>query len=172
MSNRPDTTAGSTKVKPIPDGMYTATPHLVCRDAFAAIEFYKKAFNATGESVMKGPDGKMMHGQIMIGNSPIMLVEEFPDWGVLSPQALNGSPVTIHLYVEDVDSVYAQAVRAGATALMPPDDAFWGDRYGKLTDPFGHSWSIATHVKDMTPEEMAAGMQEAFSSDEHCGKKD
>jgi uncharacterized glyoxalase superfamily protein PhnB len=150
------------KVAPIPAGFHTVTPHLVCEGAADAIEFYKKAFNAVELGRMPGPDGKLMHAQLRIGTSPIMLVDDFPDWGSVGPKALKGSPVTIHLYVEDTDALYNQAIAAGATAKMPPADMFWGDRYGVLIDPFGHSWSIATHQRDMTPEEMQAEMQKSM----------
>ncbi|MES2319222.1 MAG: VOC family protein [Pseudomonadota bacterium] len=148
----------STKVQPIPEDMHTLTPHLVCADALKAIDFYKRAFGATGEATMMTEDGRLMHGMVRIGDSALMLMEENKDWGALGPTMLGGSPVTIHMYVKDVDAVFAKAVAEGATAKMPPADMFWGDRYGVLTDPFGHSWSIATHVKDATPEEMKAEM--------------
>lgn len=149
-------------VKPVPEGMHSVTPHLVCAGAADAIEFYKKAFGAIEGSRMPGPGGKLMHAQLMIGDSHVMLVDEFPDWGAIGPKALGGTPVTIHLYVPNADEVFQQALDAGATVKMPICDAFWGDRYGVLTDPFGHSWSIATHMKDMTPEEMAAAGKQAM----------
>ena len=145
-------------VKPIPEGMRTVTPHLVCEGAADAIEFYKKAFDAVENGRMPAPDGKIMHAQIRIGDSVVMLVDAFPDMGALGPKALKGSPVTIHLYVEDADKTFEQAVAAGATARMPPADMFWGDRYGQIVDPFGHIWSIATHKHDYTPEQMQANM--------------
>jgi PhnB protein len=149
-------------VKPIPDGMHSITPHLVCAGAADAIEFYKKAFGAVEGGRMPGPDGKLMHAQIMIGDSHIMLADEFPDWGSVGPKALGGTPVTIHLYVPNADEVFQRALDSGATVKMPIGDMFWGDRYGIVTDPFGHSWSIATHMKDMTPEEMAAAGKAAM----------
>jgi uncharacterized glyoxalase superfamily protein PhnB len=142
----------------IPEGMRSVTPHLVCAGAAAAIEFYKKAFGAVELSRIPGVDGKIMHASIRIGDSVIMLNEENPEWGALGPKALKGSPVTIHLYVKDADAVFAQAVKAGAKVTMPLDDMFWGDRYGKVEDPFGHQWSIGTHVRDVTPEEMQKAM--------------
>ncbi len=145
-------------VRPIPEGMHSITPHLVCEGAAEAIEFYKKAFNAVENGRMPTPDGKIMHAQIRIGDSPVMLVDAFPEMGALGPKALKGSPVTIHLYVEDADKIFNQAVAAGATVSMPLADMFWGDRYGQLVDPFGHRWSIATHKQDLTPEQMQAGM--------------
>jgi PhnB protein len=151
------------EVKPIPDGMRTVTPHLICADATAAIEFYKKAFNAVETGRMPGPEGKLIHALIRIGDSPVMLVDEFPDWGSLGPKALKGSPVTIHLYVEDVDAVVNRAVAAGAKVTMPLEDTLWGDRYGKLEDPFGHQWSVATHIRDVNPEEMRRAAEKACS---------
>ena len=124
-------------VKPIPDGMHSLTPHLVCAGAADAIEFYKKAFNAV---------------------STLMLVDENPQWWLLGPIALKGSPVTVHLYVDDVDGVVAKAVAAGARITMPIADMFWGDRYGQLEDPFGHRWSVATHTRDLSPSEIQEGM--------------
>jgi len=146
-------------VKPIPEGMHSITPHLVCEGAAEAIEFYKKAFDAVENGRMPTPDGKIMHAQIRIGDSPLMLVDAFPDMGAFGPKALKGSPVTIHLYVEDADKTFDQAVAAGATVRMPLADMFWGDRYGQLEDPFGHRWSIATHVRDVTQSEMREAMQ-------------
>jgi uncharacterized glyoxalase superfamily protein PhnB len=146
------------QVKPIPDGMHTITPHLVCRNAADAIAFYQKAFGAVEQGRLPGPDGKLMHAMVRIGDSPLMLVDEMPEWGALGPQSLKGSPVTIHLYVEDVDAVVARAVDAGAKITMPVADMFWGDRYGQLEDPFGHHWSVATHIRDVSPEEMQAEM--------------
>ena len=145
-------------VKPIPEGMHSLTPHLVCAGAGDAIEFYKKAFNAVEKARLPGPDGKLMHAAVQIGNSTLMLVDENPRYGMLGPKALKGSPVTIHLYVKDVDGTVAQAVSAGAKVTMPVADMFWGDRYGQLEDPFGHRWSVATHVRDLSAEEMREGM--------------
>ena len=124
-----------------------------------AIEFYKKAFGAVEMHRMPGPGGKLMHAAIRIGDSTIMLADEYQEWGSKSPKTLDGTPVTIHLYVENADAVYDQAIAAGATGTMAMADMFWGDRYGQVIDPFGHSWSIATHIKDMTPEEMAKAAQ-------------
>lgn len=151
------------KVKPIPDGCHTVTPHLIVRGADKAIDFYKKAFGAKELSRCPGPNGKTMHAEIQIGNSHVYMCEECPDMGAKSPQAYNGSTVTIHLYVEDVDSSYKKAVAAGATATMPVSDMFWGDRFGKLKDPFGHDWSIATHKEDLTPKEIEKRMADAFA---------
>ena len=147
------------KVKPIPDGSHSVTPHLVCAGAADAIEFYKKAFNAVEILRLPGPQGKLMHAEVRIGDSAVMLVDESPEWGMLGPKSLKGSPVTIHLYVEDVDAFVARAVAAGAKITMPIADMFWGDRYGTLEDPFGHRWSVGTHIRDVSPEEMQQAMQ-------------
>ena len=140
--------------KPIPDGYHTATPYLTIRGADRAIDFYKRAFGATEIYRMPGPGGKVMHAEIKIGDSIIMLSEEFPEMDVRSPESLGGAGASILLYVEDCDRAFERAVSAGATSKMPPADMFWGDRFGKLTDPFGHVWSIATHKEDVAPEEM------------------
>ena len=152
--------SAKTKVKPIPDDMHTVTPHLVCAGAADAIEFYKKAFGAKEEARLPGPNGKIMHAMIRINGSAVMLVDEMPDWGALSPKSLKGSPVTIHLYVEDADAFVARAEKAGAKVTMPVSEAFWGDRYGKFEDPFGHHWSVGTHVRDVSMEEAQKAMQE------------
>jgi PhnB protein len=152
-----------TQLKPIPEGMHTVTPHLVCAGAADAIEFYKKAFNAVEIGRMADPQGKLLHGLIRIGDSKVMLVDEFPDWGSFGPKSLKGSPVTMHLYVEDVDAFVAHAAAAGAKITMPLQDMFWGDRYCQLEDPFGHHWSVATHVRDVSPEEMQQAAQKACS---------
>lgn len=148
-------------VKAIPDGMHSITPHLVCAGAADAIEFYKKAFNAIELARLPDPGGKLMHAMLQIGDSVIMLNDEYTDWGVLGPKTIGGSPITIHLYVNDVDSAFAQAVDAGGTVKMPVADMFWGDRYGVLVDPFGHNWSLATHKHDLTPEQIAEAMQQS-----------
>ena len=145
--------------KPIPDGMHSLTPHLVCAGASDAIAFYRKAFNAEETARMPGPGGKLMHAAVRIGDSTLMLVDENPEWGVVGPRTLNGSPVTIHLYVDDVDATVARAVAAGAKVAIPVADMFWGDRYGTLEDPFGHRWSVATHRHDLTPEQIRAAME-------------
>jgi uncharacterized glyoxalase superfamily protein PhnB len=145
--------------------MTTVMPHLVCRGASDAIEFYRKAFGAVEVGRQLVPDSdKILHAMIRIGDSMIMLVDEFPDWDTIAPVTLNGSPVTLHLYVDDVDSFVDRAVRAGAKLTMPVMDTFWGDRYGRLEDPFGHKWSVATHVREVTPEEMEKVIQGLFSA--------
>ena len=146
-------------VQPIPEGMHSVTPHLVCDGAAKAIEFYQKAFGATSGGTMLGPDGRVMHAQVVIGDSHVMLVDENRQFGMLGPKSLNGSPVTIHLYVDDADAVYQRAVGAGAKGVMPPADMFWGDRYGVLEDPFGHRWSVATHQRDLSPAQMQEAMK-------------
>ena len=145
-------------VKRIPDGMHSLTPHLVCAGAADAMAFYKKAFNAVETARMPGPDGKLMHGAVRIGDSTLMLVDENVQCGMFGPKALKGSPVTIHLYVDDADATMAQAVAAGAKVTMPVAEMFWGDRYGVLEDPYGHRWSVATHLRDLTSEEIREGM--------------
>ncbi len=147
------------KVKPIPEGMTAVTPHLVCAGAAQAIEFYKKAFGAVEEGRMPGPGGKIMHASIRIGGCAIFLADENPEWGSLGPKALKGSPVTIHLYVDDTDAFVARAVKAGAKVTMPVSDQFWGDRYGQIDDPFGHHWSVGTHMRDVSQKEMAEAMK-------------
>jgi uncharacterized glyoxalase superfamily protein PhnB len=149
-------------VKPIPDGYHTLTPFLTVRDAIRAIEFYKQAFGAQERGVMKGPDGKVMHAELKIGDSIIMLSDEFPEFGALSPQSSGGAGMGLHIYVDGVDAAFDRAVNAGAQVEMPVTDQFWGDRYGKLKDPFGHKWSIATHTKDLSLDEMKSGMDEAM----------
>ena len=143
-------------VQPIPPGMHTVTPHLIVRGAAKAIEFYKKAFGATEEARLPGPNGMLMHASIRIGDSSVMLMDESPEWKSVGPQTLKGTPVTIHLYVKDADKTFDTAVKAGAKSVMPLADMFWGDRYGVLEDPFGHSWAVATHVRDVSPAEIAA----------------
>jgi PhnB protein len=144
-------------VQAIPKGYHTLTPYLTVRDAARAIEFYKQAFGAVEKGVMPGPDGKIMHAELVIGDSIFMLADEFPQFGSMSPLSTGGAGMGLHIYVEDVDSAFDRAVQAGAKVDMPVSDMFWGDRYGKLSDPFGHKWSIATHKADLTMEEMAEG---------------
>ena len=154
----------SPKVSPIPQGHHTITPHIVVNDTRKAVDFYQRAFGAEVRGIAEGPDGHVMHAEIKIGDSILMLNDEFPSYNVLSPTSTNADTcVSLHLYVEDADKVFAQAKAAGAVETMPLADQFWGDRYGKLKDPFGHSWSIATHIKDLSQEEMKAAMDEAMS---------
>lgn len=148
-----------TATNPIPTGFHTLAPYLVCRNARAAIEFYKQAFGAHEEFRLNGPDGSIVHCCLRVGDSPLMLTDESPQMQSFSPQHLGGTPVTIHLSVADADAAFARATAAGAKAVMPVQEMFWGARYGVLTDPFGHSWSIATQVKELTPDEIQKNLQ-------------
>ena len=154
----------SKTVQPIPPGHDNLIPHLVCNSCSEAIEFYKKAFGAEEIQRMPAPDGRrIMHAAIKIGKSFVFLVDDFPemcDGKSETPLALKGTPVTLHLYVENCDAAIKRAQEAGATLTMPATDMFWGDRYGQVTDPYGHRWSFATHIKDVTPEQMHAAMKE------------
>jgi len=141
-------------VKPIPDGYHSITPYLIIKGAADAIEFYKKAFGAAELLRMPQPDGKIGHAEIKIGDSPIMLSDEFPEMKFFGPQTLGGSSVSLLIYVADVDAVFKQAIAAGAQEQRPVEDKFYGDRGGSLVDPFGHVWHIATHTEDISPEEM------------------
>jgi PhnB protein len=141
-------------VKPVPDGYHSVTPYLIISGAAAALEFYKKSFGATELLRMDAPGGKIAHAEIKIGDSPIMLADEHPDMGYRSPQAIGGTPVSIMIYVEDVDAVFNRTVAAGAKVRQPVKDQFYGDRSGAVEDPFGHVWTIATHKEDLTPEEI------------------
>ena len=141
-------------VKPIPEGYHSVTPYLCCRDAGAAIDFYKKAFGATELMRMGAPGEKIGHADIQIGDSHLMLADEFPEMGFLSPQTVGGSPVMIHLYVEDADATTARAVAAGAKVVKPVEDQFYGDRGGQLDDPFGHKWYVSTRKEDLSFEEV------------------
>jgi len=151
-------------VKPIPEGYHTLTPYFTVRDAVRAIEFYKQAFGAQERGLMKGPDGKVMHAELKIGNSIVMLADEFPEFGAVAPESGGNTSMGLHIYVDNVDQAFDRAVKAGAKVEMPVSDQFWGDRYGKLRDPFGHKWSIATHVKDMSADEMKRSMDEAMAN--------
>jgi len=148
-------------VRPIPEGYHTATPYLIVTGAARAIDFYRQAFGATEVMRLPGPDGKLGHAEIQIGDSRIMLADEFPGMGFHSPTSLGGTPVSIMLYVPDADARFAAAVAAGATVLKSLADQFYGDRSGTVTDPFGHVWTVATHTEDVPPDEMARRM-EAF----------
>jgi uncharacterized glyoxalase superfamily protein PhnB len=152
------------QVKSQPEAGQTIIPHLIVKGAAGAIDFYKKAFGAVEQMRMPTPDGKIMHACLKIGDSSFFLCDEFPGsgGGCKSPQSLGGSCVTIHLNVDDADAVFARAVAAGAKATMPPADMFWGDRYAKVVDPFGHDWSLSTHKEDVSPEEMKKRGQAMF----------
>ena len=145
-------------VKAIPDGYHTVTPYLIVNGASRALDFYRRAFGAKEHVRMPGPDGKVMHAEIQIGDSKVMLADEFPQMGAKSPQSIGGTPVGICLYVAKVDAVYEQAVAAGAKVERPLQNQFYGDRSGTIIDPFGHKWTIATHIEDVTPEEMQKRM--------------
>jgi PhnB protein len=151
------------KAKAVPTGFHTLTPHLTVRDADKALEFYRNALGAEVLNVARMPDGKVMHASLRIGDSMLMLNEEFPEYGGLSPLSVGGTGVTIHIYTENVDQAFNRAVSAGAQVKMPLMDQFWGDRYGIVADPFGHQWSLATHVKDMSSEEMQRAQEEAMA---------
>jgi PhnB protein len=152
---------------PIPRGREGLIPHLVCDPCAEAIEFYKRAFGAEEVGRMPAPDGtKIMHAAILIDGRPVFLADDFPEFcggKSRSPKALGGTPVTIHRYVEDCDAAIKRAQEAGATVQMPAQDMFWGDRYGVVVDPFGHSWALATHLADLTPEEMVKAAEAAFA---------
>ena len=149
--------------KPVPEGYHTLTPFLTVRNAVKAIEFYKQAFGAQERGVAKDPTGKVMHAEVKIGDSIIMLSDEFPEFGSLSPESGGTQSMGLHIYIENVDQAFERAVKAGAKVEMPVADQFWGDRYGRLKDPFGHKWSIATHTKDMSADEMKRAMDDAMS---------
>lgn len=155
-------------VRGVPDGFHTISPYLICKDASKAIDFYKRAFGAREVNRTTSPTGSIVNAQLRIGDSTFMLMEENLEWESRSPQSLNGSPVSIHLYVEDADRVFAQAVAAGASVKCAIDDMFWGDRYGSIVDPFGHSWDVATRVKDLTDAEYQRASAEFFSEMQHA----
>jgi PhnB protein len=150
-------------VQPIPEGYHSITPYLAVDDAEKAIEFYKDAFGAEETIRMPGPDGKVAHAELQIGDSKLMLSDPFPQSSVRSPSERGGPTGSVFLYVDDVDSAFDQATRAGATVTTPLEDMFWGDRFGTLTDPFGHVWSLATHKEDLTEEEMAERSKAAMA---------
>ncbi len=156
----------ASQVKPIPDGYHAITPHLVLREGVKAIEFYKKAFGAEERGRIPGPDGKsILHAELKIGDSILMLCDEIPQMQrYVSPQQLKGTTIALHMYVKDVDAAFKRAVDAGATVSMPVMDTFWGDRYGRVTDPWGHEWSLATHKQDLTLDEIAKGAETFFAS--------
>ena len=154
----------SSNVKAIPEGYQTVTPDLVLRDTARAIEFYKRAFEAQELMRFNMPDGKIGHAEIKIGISIVMLCDENPQGGCASPASLNGTTAMLFLYVQDVDTTFQQAVKAGATVVMPVADMFWGDRSGQVQDPFGHRWQLATHKEDLTQEQIGQRAQEFFAS--------
>jgi PhnB protein len=149
----------ATEIKPIPDGYHTLTPYLTVRGASDAMEFYKKAFGASELFRLNMPDGKIAHGEFQIGDSMFMISDENPEWDIASPEKLGGSPVALHLYVADADATFSDAIKAGARETMPLANQFWGDRMGKVVDPFGHQWLIATHIEDVDPSEFQSRME-------------
>jgi PhnB protein len=149
--------------KPIPEGYHTLTPYLAVDDAAQAIDFYKRAFGASERVSMPTPEGKIAHAELEIGDSLVMLSDPFPQSTAKTPKELGGTSMGVFVYVEDVDNVVQQAVDAGATVTMPVEDMFWGDRFGKIADPFGHEWQIATHKEDLTPEEIDKRAREAMA---------
>lgn len=148
----------------IPNGYHSITPYLIVNNALHAIEFYKKIFHATEIFCMKNPDGKIGHAELKIGDSTIMLADEFPEMECFSPKTLGGSPIGILLYLEDVDTVTENAVKAGAEIIKPLENKFYGDRSASIKDPFGHNWTLATHIEDVTEEEMTRRAKEFFES--------
>jgi len=161
---KPAKPARKKKVEAVPKASGCLIPGLAIRGASDAIAFYKKAFGAKELSRMSGPDGKIMHAELKLGDRVLFLGDESPEMGAPSPQTLGGSAVSLMHYVKDVDAVFARAVAAGATAVMPPADMFWGDRYGMVLDPFGHRWALATHKADLTPRQMTKAMNEWMAS--------
>jgi PhnB protein len=150
--------------KPIPDGYPRVTPYLIIDGASAAIDFYRSVLGARERMRMPAPDGRVGHAELEIGDSLIMLADEFPEMEARGPKAVGGTPVSLHVYVEDADGVFDRAIQAGARALQPVEDKFYGDRSGQFEDPFGHHWSVATHVEDVPPDEMAARAAAAMTS--------
>ncbi len=157
------------EVKPVPEGFNTVSTYLIVKNAREALEFYQKAFGAEEMMRMPGPGGSVMHAELMIGDSPLMLADPFPGGPITAPQSLNGTSCCLHLYVEDVDAAFKRAVDAGAKVIMPITDMFWGDRYCLLQDPFDHKWSIATHKEDLSPEECAKRGEE-FMAQGDCSE--
>lgn len=160
----------SNKVNPIPEGFNTLTPYIVVNDAAKAIRFYEEAFGAQETYASKAPNGKIMHARIKIGNSILMLSDEFPQsesCGMKAPTSLKGTSAMLNIYVEDVDTLFSSAIKAGAKVLMPVEDMFWGDRYGQVEDPFGHIWSLATRKKNMTEEEKEKAAAAFFAKNKH-----
>jgi PhnB protein len=151
-------------VQPVPEGYNTVTPYLAVENAAEAIEFYGRAFGAKERARMEGPGGAVMHAELEIGDSLIMLSDPFPQASTKPPKELGGTSVSVFLYVEDIDALYKQAVGAGATSIAEPDDMFWGDRFGAVQDPFGHTWTIATHVEEVAPEELQRRSEEFFAA--------
>ena len=152
-------------VNPIPDGYPRVTPYLIVDGADAAIDFYKSVLGASERMRMDGPDGRVGHAELEIGDSVVMLADEHPEMGIRGPKTVGGTPVSLHVYVEDTDSVFARALESGASALQAVEDKFYGDRSGSFEDPFGHHWHVATHVEDISPEEMSKRAAETATAD-------
>ena len=150
-------------VDAIPKGFSSVTPHLVIKDCAKALDFYVKALGAHEIYRSMMPDGRVMHAMIQVGNSIVMMADEFPEMGAVGPNKLGGTSVALHVYTEDADKLFKKAVDAGAAPIMPISDTFWGDRYGQIQDPYGHRWAIATHTKDVSPQEMEKAAKEMFS---------
>jgi len=153
------------EVKAVPAGMHTITPHIVVRDAIAASEWYQRALGAEERDRLPLPNGKVMYVELWFGDSPVMVADEFPDLGILSPLTLGGTAVVLHIFTESVDSAWQRAVDAGAEVLAPLQEQFWGDRHGQLLDPFGHKWGLAQHVRDVPRDEIAAAASAMFAAD-------
>lgn len=153
-------------VQPIPEGFHTLTPHLVVKRADEALDFYVDAFGAVVDAVLRSPEGLVMHAAVRIGDSKLLLNDEFPQWGVVGPETLEGTPVTIHMYCADVDAAWERARKAGCRIGMELQDTFWGDRYGMLLDPFGHHWALAQRIKNLTPEQISAASRRATRGDQ------
>lgn len=153
-------------VQPIPEGFRTLTPHIVVKNADEALDFYANAFGAVVETVLRSPEGKVMHAAVRIGDSKLLLNDEFPQWGVVGPETLEGTPVTIHMYCTDVDTAWERARKAGCRVGMDLQNTFWGDRYGMLLDPFGHHWSLAQRIENLTVEQMAEAGRRATRGDQ------
>lgn len=158
-------------VKAVAEGAHTITPHLVINGASEALEFYKKAFGAQIGEVHKTPDGKVMHADFKIGDSRLFLADEFPGMGSPSPKTLGGSPVVLNIFMDNIDKLFNQAVAAGATVTMPLANQFWGDRYGQIKDPFGHTWALGQHIEDVAPEEMERRAREVFAQMAQCSEQ-
>jgi uncharacterized glyoxalase superfamily protein PhnB len=170
MKSTRSSSKGGWRARAAEAGMHVVSPHLVCKGAARAIDFYKEAFGAKEMMRLAGPDGKIMHACVSINGSSVMLVDEMPDWKVFGPKHLGGTPVTIHLMVDDADAVVDRAVKAGATVKMPVADQFWGDRYGVIEDPFGHSWSVATPGKPKSEAEIREAMKAISGTDCPAGE--
>jgi PhnB protein len=154
-----------TEVRAVPAGIHTITPHIVVRDAIAASEWYQRALGAEERDRLPLPNGRLMYAELRFGDSPVMVADEFPDLGILSPLTLGGTAVVLHIFTESVDSAWQRAVDAGAVVLAPLEEQFWGDRQGQLLDPYGHKWGLAQHIRDVSRDEIAAAAAAMFADD-------